>query len=383
MDGWSALGNALGGGLGQLEQDAYMRQMLSNQRSQTSAARAGKAMEDERKARLSRIALEGMKDNLEPLGLSQFAGVLQAGQGNAQQLVNAILGAREFTSRDAATAAALGGDLPAANAQLLGLANGPVDLTKIAGGVAYNPLGTPEQQSMRQTPLGQAEVALRGAQAADEYASAGRNQAIGEAALLRAAPKAPAPAPLGAVPGAPMPAPAPKPLTPTEQKAQAANSLKAAQVAALDRGMQRIRDALEKINQGRVFNTGPMDQYVSQFTPEGQELVAAVGQIRPSLMALTRVPGVGAQSDLEARLEGLRFPGLEFDRGVNDNTLRDLAAFVDDLKMAYGSIPGQLQDMQDQLGSAGSTGIPQPGQIEDGFRFRGGNPADPKNWEPI
>lgn len=26
---------------------------------------------------------------------------------------------------------------------------------------------------------------------------------------------------------------------------------------------------------------------------------------------------------------------------------------------------------------------PQPGAIEDGYRFRGGNPADPNNWEPV
>ena len=26
---------------------------------------------------------------------------------------------------------------------------------------------------------------------------------------------------------------------------------------------------------------------------------------------------------------------------------------------------------------------PQPGQVEDGYRFRGGNPADPNAWEPV
>lgn len=26
---------------------------------------------------------------------------------------------------------------------------------------------------------------------------------------------------------------------------------------------------------------------------------------------------------------------------------------------------------------------PQPGQVEDGYRFRGGNPADPNSWEPV
>jgi hypothetical protein len=31
----------------------------------------------------------------------------------------------------------------------------------------------------------------------------------------------------------------------------------------------------------------------------------------------------------------------------------------------------------------GQQGGPQPGAIEDGYRFKGGNPADPNSWEPV
>lgn len=32
---------------------------------------------------------------------------------------------------------------------------------------------------------------------------------------------------------------------------------------------------------------------------------------------------------------------------------------------------------------AGQNAGPQPGAVEDGYRFRGGNPADPNNWEQV
>lgn len=46
-----------------------------------------------------------------------------------------------------------------------------------------------------------------------------------------------------------------------------------------------------------------------------------------------------------------------------------------------GTMPGGVQGYGDGSGLPG-TG-PQTGAIEDGYRFKGGNPADPASWEPV
>lgn len=47
-------------------------------------------------------------------------------------------------------------------------------------------------------------------------------------------------------------------------------------------------------------------------------------------------------------------------------------------------VPGGMAVNVDQLGGNSSPiAGPQPGHIEDGYRFRGGDPSDANNWEPV
>ncbi|MBN5116056.1 hypothetical protein JY454_01355 [Stenotrophomonas maltophilia] len=71
---------------------------------------------------------------------------------------------------------ATSGDLGGAGAASLGLTTKPLEMTKIAGDVAYNPYAQSDQ-TVNVTPLGEATIGQRRASAASSYASANNSNA--------------------------------------------------------------------------------------------------------------------------------------------------------------------------------------------------------------
>jgi hypothetical protein len=165
-------------------------------RGQQVGASVQSALEAARLARAKAINQEGQNSAIPELaaaaaklglGEDQAAGFQtlgQAGGGDAVALAKALGLVRGQGYQADARTAALGGDYNAANANLVGLADKPLDLTKIAGGQQYNPLVTPDSGQSITTPLGLADIGLRHAQAgasnasaANSYASAGEHRA--------------------------------------------------------------------------------------------------------------------------------------------------------------------------------------------------------------
>lgn len=126
----------------------------------------------------------------------------------------------------------------------------------------------------------------------------------------------------------------PEPIKRKEISAEVIKS--AANLPALARRLQRLSEASDAIN--GMFDGGPMDKYAIGLTPQVSELESAAAQVRPLLTALTRVPGVGSQSDLEARLDGLQYPDVSQPPATRKKNIAELQQFVKDLSDAYKSI---------------------------------------------
>lgn len=169
-------GGNLGLQLGQLlfgqpdDSSSYLKGQLTGSQVQS-------AMETARLARAKALNQEGQNEAVPLLGEAaaklgltpeQSAGYQtlgQAGGGDASVLAKALGLIRGQGYQADARTAALGGDLNAANANLFGLADKPVDLAKITNGIAYNPTVTPDAGNLTITPLGEADIALKDAQA--------------------------------------------------------------------------------------------------------------------------------------------------------------------------------------------------------------------------
>jgi hypothetical protein len=126
----------------------------------------------------------------------------------------------------------------------------------------------------------------------------------------------------------------------SEQERISNERAKSAQLNNVDRGLTRIDQAMKALS-GRFVDTGPIDGRIIGPTPQGQELEAAVGAIQNDMLALTRVPGIGSQSDLEAKIANLKYPSIYNAPEVNARNVEQLKAFMKDLRQQIQTSPSQ------------------------------------------
>jgi hypothetical protein len=104
---------------------------------------------------------------------------------------------------------------------------------------------------------------------------------------------------------------------------------------AMVRRINGITDYFEKLQRNFVLDGGPADGAVLWATKEGQLAESSAAALRPLLLSFTRVPGIGAQSDLEARLDGMQYPSVWNHPETNKMLIEELKKFIADLQAAY------------------------------------------------
>lgn len=194
--GWGkvgdAIGTALGGGQGP---KTYLDTMSRGHEMQRKLAEA-KIKTDELNAReRNEAAISALYPEGDPRA-GALSNVMRAGFGNFDQGTQGLGNIQDQDLKTKALAAMTGGDagIDTANPELgnaiLAVMQGkPVDLTKISGGTAYNPMVTPDEAELTTTPAGARELDIkesraRGQNTADmaraTRPSSGRNSSIPE-----------------------------------------------------------------------------------------------------------------------------------------------------------------------------------------------------------
>lgn len=184
MSGWSKLGQALGGVSDADRADIQAKTMNALANRDANVARAQIAMSKARAdgrlgARFGELGLE----NGEALADLERAGV------NYNTLTNGIGNVQEQGFRRAAVDAATAGNWGAGNAQMLGVASGPVEIPKIDGGMLLSNRLVPGGGDVSVTPVGAAQIGADNARGQAALINANRPRASGGGGRSASAPK--------------------------------------------------------------------------------------------------------------------------------------------------------------------------------------------------
>jgi hypothetical protein len=108
--------------------------------------------------------------------------------------------------------------------------------------------------------------------------------------------------------------------------------------------LQTIKDRFKSGTKGMDF-FGPVAGRAG--TPAGNAFDAAVDQMRSTLTSLTRVPGVGAMSDYETRLDQAKFPKRTDWENVTQQKIQGLEDMLTTIERGYSDLLG-AQGQQSQ-----------------------------------
>lgn len=397
LSGWGALGAALGGAGN--TQAAY-------QRGQVNAARVAELLSQAQIKRDQVLARQDLESKLTAAGNApDQAGLLATalrGGFNPKEISGYTGDLQEQGFRGDAVQRALAGDWNGANANLAGVASGPVALAAVEGQNLINNRYLAGGGGISTTEQGQAGIKADAARAAASYASANSSNAAAQAALGRlgiaqqqfALERAGQWNPSGRVAGASGgagAAAAPGKLTEGQSKdvlyftrGNEANKLLQTLGGNLTAGggqQGAIRGSLDAVLRGLpgVGDSAAVNGLVSS---ERQQAEQAGSEFLASVLRKDTGAAITKEEFSTYGRMYLPQPGDSEQTLAQKARAREIALGA--IKASMGSAASAIPTISPSGGSAvQAMGGPQPGTVQDGYRFRGGNPADPNAWERL
>ncbi len=139
------------------------------------------------------------------------------------------------------------------------------------------------------------------------------------------------------------------------QKDATVAKIKLNTVALARQQLNKIKESFETGTKG-LNAFGPGQGYLP--TQQGKQFDARVNQMRSTLTALTRVPGVGAMSDYETKLDQSKFPDRSSYESVTADTLKNLDDQLSLIETGYKDLlsGGNSQPQAPQAPAAAAQG---------------------------
>lgn len=165
-------------------------------------------------------------------------------------------------------------------------------------------------------------------------------------------------------------------------KAQAEKALAApAAIQTLQQSLDSIDALLADPGLENIVGLGSINPLNRIPGTAARGLIARADQIagQSFLAAFNQLKGGGAITEKEGEAATRAIARLD-----RSQSLEDYKTALNDLRDAISPAIERLRASQRPAATrAPAQRGPQPGQVEDGYRFRGGNPADPNNWERL
>lgn len=129
--------------------------------------------------------------------------------------------------------------------------------------------------------------------------------------------------------------------------------IKLTQIQTARQQLQAAKAAFNKLK--NTYSAGPGGQFLP--TPEGQQFDRAIRNLSPLITAVTRVPGVGAMSDYESKLQESALPSRGTYEASTEQQIADLERLLDTVEGGYRDLLGEGSSKQ---------GVPKPAASQSG-----------------